>query len=822
MTMITAFKAELLGGTVLALMAVAPCSAVAQSAAPAEATAPQAADAQPAAAPQDAKPEASTGLEDILVTARRTTERLIDVPVAVTAVSANSLQRNNITQLNDLGRIVPTLELEKRGSGSGGSFKIRGIGSPSESGIEQSVVLNFDGIQIGRGRMIRIAIFDLDSVEVLKGPQALFFGKNSPAGVVSMRSVDPGKDFGGDIRTGYEFRSRQRFVEGGINIPISDDFRMRVAGRVDEQDGFVKNTAPLTRPSPIDGVPFSLITPRAYDRGSAVSNVLGRVTFIYDPDGPFDASLKVMLGRYEDNGDAQGVEVARCATGTTGVVTKGFTDPYSDCKLNWHETVGGLPAELTGVHYPEAGNGLGYGKIEAGMYALTLNYALDAVNLTSVTGYYGYDAHHFSISDNGGFAGTSGANFEKVSNFSQELRAVSDFDGPLNFTIGAFFEKNTRDYLNAGRTSTVGATPGGGLAYDPATGRANTYVALMNTDWKTYSAFGQLRYEILPKVELAGGVRWTHEKKNATLQNTFVNQSIPSVAAGLKPVGSIINGKFTDTNYSPEATLSWRPNSGLTFYAAYKTGYKSGGYSNPGVLSSFFNADNLRFGSEKAKGGEVGVKFQRGIISGDLTLYSYDFDDLQVSSRDTTLSIFYIRNAAAARTRGVEAQFRARPVPPLTLNGSLSYNDAHYLKYINAQCYAGQTVATGCNGFQDASGKDFPGTPKWTATFGSEYVLPLSDDFDLSLSGDAVYRSSYETGNLFQPYSPKYGNMVVLNASARLGTIDGTWSLSAIVTNITNQAFAYTLTNRSGGPAGELIGQAQPPRQFALQLGYRF
>src|SRR5258708_10081209 len=162
--------------------------------------------------------DTSGALTEIVVTARRREERLIDVPVAVTGVDAEILSQVPTTSLTKIGNLVPGVSLERTGGGSSGAaFTIRGVGQlAADYNSEQPVALNIDGVQVTKGPVGQLGFFDLESVQVLKGPQALFFGKNSPAGVVSIESASPGKTLEGYVRAGYEFSASTPSVEAAV------------------------------------------------------------------------------------------------------------------------------------------------------------------------------------------------------------------------------------------------------------------------------------------------------------------------------------------------------------------------------------------------------------------------------------------------------------------------------------------------------------------------------------------------------------------------------------------------------------------------------
>ena len=200
-----------------------------------------------------------------MVSARRSSERLIDVPVAVSALSPDTLTRNSITNLARVAQIVPFVNLTPVPAQGGALFAIRGIGSPpTDPGIQQSVLVNVDNVMIGRGRVAQAGLFDLSQIEVLKGPQALFFGKNSPAGVISVTTADPGKSLAGYVRAGYEFEAHERYAEGAIGGPLTDTFRVRVAGRYSFIRGYLHNVAqPGSYPRSGPGCPFAPLDARA-------------------------------------------------------------------------------------------------------------------------------------------------------------------------------------------------------------------------------------------------------------------------------------------------------------------------------------------------------------------------------------------------------------------------------------------------------------------------------------------------------------------------------------------------------------------------------
>ena len=179
--------------------------------------------------------ESADDIEEITVTARKREERLLDVPVSAAALTAQELDRYRTRDLVDLTSRIPGLTIERgTGGGQGGDIQIRGIGNLAvDYGTDQPVSLVIDGMPFQRSHMLDVGFFDTQSVEVLKGPQALYFGKNSPAGVIGVVSKSPtvGEDAEGFISASYEFVSEDPVIEAGISFPVSDQLSMRIAGR---------------------------------------------------------------------------------------------------------------------------------------------------------------------------------------------------------------------------------------------------------------------------------------------------------------------------------------------------------------------------------------------------------------------------------------------------------------------------------------------------------------------------------------------------------------------------------------------------------------
>lgn len=753
------------------------------------------------------------GSPDIVVTARNRGERLIDVPVAVTAISGDDVARAKANDIQEISTLIPSLMVSKVASGTGASMSIRGVGtSYTDGGVEQTVSVNIDGFQGARGFVTNVAFLDLAQVEVLKGPQALFFGKNSPGGVISLRSNDPGADFFASVRAGYEFEADERYVEAVISTPVTDTFGVRFAGRYSDMDGYFFNKAAPLTPNPFDA--SAPLPGSATDRYPIAQQRTGRLTLKWEPSSDFTATAKVLYATYADNGLARQFQPFYCP-GTDDLIDRvgstNATDPYGDCVADKYFSNGDLPSQwLSG--FPGAGDGKLKSDLDDVVATLDLEYWVGKVALSSITGYTNSKLRSLGVHDQTVFARQVTRLEEDHDLFSQEFRMNTDLGGPVNFSAGAYFEYSNRRNVVLTRGPTTPAPD--------ATG--NTYSFKRDADFNTsaFSAFGQVRWEILPELELAAGARFTHEYRRTIIQNPYVNST---QAASLLAPGIVIDNEFSGDNLSPEATLTWKPSDDITVYGAYKTGYKSGGATVPITLVSSATSDNRSFGPEKTTGGEVGVKgflFDRAVtFSADV--YTYTIKGLQLSSGFLLPNGIYtslIKNAANARTRGVELEGSWRISPEFSMKFAGAYNDAKFLSFPNAICYPGQTLAQGCRtgNLQDRSGQKLARAPEWVLSGGPTFDVPMSSALSLMGSATARYTSSYLTQE--DGYPPAHQDaFTTVDASIGVHASDDSWSLSLIGKNLTNKHYVITSNLRGVAPAGNLIGTLGRPLQIAVE-----
>ena len=787
-------------------------------------------------------------LEEVIVTARKRAESLQDVPIAITAISGEQLERQSLTSIEKIGEVTPQLIVVRGTSGSGASLNLRGIGSSFTSiGIEQSVAVNVDGVYYGQGRVINEGFLDLQQVEILKGPQALFFGKNASAGVLSFTTANPGPAFEGMARVGYEMNSEQTSVEGMLSGPVSDTIGLRLAVRGSEMTGgHIENIGQATTFTTQDVAAGFVATthdvPAPQRDVPGERELLGRLTATWKPSDDFTMTLKGSGNRYRIDNATWINEMTSCPLGSAQV------NPGETCRGDWRIQQNDVPADIAATNpIMKRHGGRLYQDYDSYGGSATLAYENETLALNSVTGYHHFKNYFLGDYDGTGAAdgGTWGAEVSEYRAWSTEQRVQTKLASPVNFMLGLYTQSTRLDFQQDvifPRLSVfgfVGAFEDSGAA-DPSA-RYLTLRKLSKTDGDTFAVFGQTLWEFQPNWELAAGLRYTHETKRSTFAQPYVTPLYQATFVQFDPGDPTtqLAADQTFENISPEATLTWRPAANLTLYGGYKRGFKSGGFSGSALYSVNTTVDDLAFDPEKAAGFEGGVKST--LLDDRLRLnaavYRYKYDDLQVDFFDSTAIQFITTNAGSSITRGVELDATWLPLTGLTIDANVSYNDAYYDSFAGSPCYGGQTPAQGCTinpvtsrPEQDQSGKPTARAPEWVGTLRTNYDTTIGAGLLFGASIGARYTGEYAL-NSFGDRLAVQGGFVALDGGLRLGSGDQRWECALIGKNLTDKyALTYAQDAPSsgagsgtvGGIPSDQLGNPIFPRTVQLQFTYRY
>ena len=766
--------------------------------------------------------------DTIYVNARKQTETLQEVPVTVTAVTSETLDNYGVNQVADVASRVPTLNVQVGGSGSGGSISLRGVGSSAISAsFDSAVAFDYDGVVISTMRLVQAGFFDVRQIDVLKGPQSLFFGKSASAGVFSLHSADPTKNWEVGGKASYEFEERGYVVGGYISGPLSDTLGVRVAAQYND----------VSRYNQIQpGIPT--VNPNRGNR-----DFVGRITLAWEPSDRFKANLKLNYVTNRNDGAIAFQDVNCGANGRADevVLLGGAIAIPSGANCNNKDKFFAVsdPSATQTTKFPDGSAGVGrypghaFGRTN--IFFGRLNWDLDlsdTLKFSSVSGILKLDAIDFDSYSSVGVGPARNPNgvpvgliaprlaavntpgspqgvgssdpLNKTDQYSQEVRLASDFSGKFNFMLGAFYEYRDIKFNTSQQGVNISI-----IALDPITGNSYDWYKKHQTKTDAYSLFGSGTFDITDRLQLSGGLRWTKESKVNTITVPYVHAFLSAGPAFIR--SGFFSGpiRFKDTNLSPEVSLRYKLSDDVNLYAAYKTGYKSGGIDNSALPSSNLLgfgspdpavrtavANGLIYKSETAKGGEFGAKMQFAdrSIRLNASAFYYVFKNLQLQNFNATTIQFVTFNASELTSKGVDVDFAWRtPVEGLGFSGALAYTDAKFSKAL-------VSAITG----EDLNGRRASRAPKLSGNIAFDWSMPISDGIAFGLNGNAQYSSAYFTANTSNsvngPLAPsgdlKQGSFATFDGSISIGDPDKKWKLSLVGLNLTNKIVALTSGSR--------------------------
>ncbi|MFT3975774.1 MAG: TonB-dependent receptor [Sphingomonas bacterium] len=718
-----------------------------------------------AASPSDAGSAAK--IPEVIVTAQKRAEKLQDVPISMEVLSGDKLQALHSSDFHDIQNYVPNVFVQM--SAADNVIYIRGFGSsPNNFGFDQSVSLYEDGVYLGRSKQFETPFFDLERVEVLRGPQGALFGKNTAAGAVSIVTAGPTKHLEGAITGAYNFDQKGYDVTGYVAGPITDTLGARVALKFLDQDGYIFNRA-------------------TGERDPSRREQIGRVTLKWSPSTSFDYTVK---GEYSNRS-----------------------------RYGWNTVSAPLDVRSTPdfTRYDSGSpSGSAYDKTKSWNLSGTGNIYLGDFTITSVTGYSWFRTSSVVGIDQtipgGGVSPTLvGVSWpEQFSQFSQEVRLASPTSGNLQYIVGAYYDES--HYWM-----------GGGLSYNLLGG---ALVGDEHNDFHqsadTVSLFGQATYRLTSKLRLVGSLRYTHNHKSATFAELL------SSGAPLQPI-TTAQGRLNEGHVDPSATLQYDFTPDIMGYFTYGQGSKSGGFlsNTAGVTDATFS-----FRPEHSRNFEAGVKATLfdGRVIANVSAYDLRFTDLQVSALNPVTLSFVTGNAASATSRGVEFSLSWRPVPAFDLTASGAYQDAKYDDYVGASCLATETlVQCDPNNTASIAANNIKGTPlefasKFMANVQAHYHQIITNDLKLDTTVGVAGRSGYFATDNYDPHFGFQPGYAKLDVRIQIGAPNDRWHLALVGKNLTNKAtFSYAIP--WGVPVTSdprAIRYVEEARNIALEAGIKF
>ena len=778
--------AGLLGSSLLALAAT---TAAAQTS-----EAPNPADGTNVAA--DAEGGTPNAVGDIVVTARKREERLRDVPVAVAAITGDQLEAKNITQVIDLPATTPNFQF------SYGAVQpfifIRGFGSGANASFEQSVGKFVDNVSFGRDQDGRIPLFDLERLEVLKGPQVLAFGNSATVGALNITTRKPGRDFAVDAQAIYEFNRNEVQVQGGVTAPMADWPSLRVAGLFQ------------------DLAKGRLFNPQKDLYEPQSRNWAVRPSLRLTPTSDLEIVLQAEYDRVRDYGSA----VQVIGQPLNPAVPRFREANDRDVRIDDFSAGPIASRELGGIN--------------AQLYRANIGYDLLGGTLTSTTAWRKTrSASQFGISGTTPGQGYFNALYQRFRQFSQELRFNGTY-GALDVAGGGYYQN---DFLNI---DLVQYFQLGSLGFTGAAATPFGRIAQYDQRTKTGSAFVDLTYRLSDTLSVSGGVRYSDIRKRGgqaidaiaiapgltfDTPRRYLDgfRSVP-LRALLGPVAGSTAHTFPfgmlrlkETHWQPQAIVQWKPSPDTMIYGKYVKGDKVGGFD---FLYAGTNPAAARFRPEKAESFEIGAKgvALAGTLEYALAAFRTTFTSLQQSVFSNL--VFVVSNVGEARSQGIEADLAINPAEGLKISLAGSYLDAKFVDFPGAACGSAQNLATPRGCFQDLSGTRTQYASKWSGTAAIDYVHRLSDGYALAAGASMLARSRYNAGAYNDPRMEQAG-FAQVDAHLDVKPTDGWWTLSLFTRNLTDRKpleYAVLVPGSSTAVAGTYARG----RQIGVRLGVDF
>ena len=795
---------------------------------------------------QNAAEETATDNE-IVVTAQNREQSVNDVPIAIDVVSGEELQNAGFASMNDVTKIAPVVQLNQ----DQGTVKItvRGVGTNSgDESQDTSVVVNIDGEYMNRPNAMSVALFDIDRVEVLRGPQGTLYGRNSTGGAINFITRKPGSEFGLNASASYGNYNAIR-LDGGVDLPLGESAAFRIAGFYDEHDGYVKH------PGFTGFGPFPNFAGGTSDDNKAYG---GRIALRIEPGDRLKINLNAEYAKREFYPQAFAYTNLNPNTAPPGagpVVQAGVGPVGPGCNAPGFTRVAPaysqtlcIPSGTNTLVNVDRGNyaapsfGLGL-SIPQDTYALRGRFAYefsDAATLTYIVGY-----RSFSIDPNFRTLPTTYRSFtflDEADTQSHELRLNGEVSG-ITYQIGGFYFKETLD-RESGFFLPIGGPNGSFLSY---------FGRKISSDSK--SVFGQVEVPLGDTLTAVGGLRYTDNGRVATYRNAgpFFNRladiykrapfnGVPP--PGGAPDAGLLNAgparkDFNTLTYlqtlpldSKESKVTWligvnyKPNDDTLVYAKVSTGFKAGGFDSVGDYKPESNLA-IEAGWKQAFG-------PSGQHQVNLGAFHYDYKDLQVSVLlDTTVG-GQTFNAGKAKIWGIEAAADFKLTDNTTFSASVNYLNAKYGELL-AQ-YAVFTVpGTGADltgigdldpvaaGVQNPNfaGNRPPFSPEWVVTLGLDHVFDLGGSGTVKASASTLIKSSYFT-DFFNYADGKQKSLTQSDFSLEYKPENERFFVQAFIRNIENKRALTYGGLVSAGPDDIFNWQFGTPRTYGIRVGVDF
>jgi len=758
--------------------------------------------AETPAAPVDAAASAAADTgdigSDIVVTAQKRAEKISNVPITITAYSGSKLREIGVTQFDQLSAYVPGLNVQEQSPNNPG-FVIRGI--TSDSGSSQgspAVTIYLNGVDVSRSRGSYFDLFDIERVEVVKGPQATLFGTASAIGAVSVITNKPTSDFGGEIRAAYG-NYNQRKVDGFINTG-GDVLSARLAFAVKLRDGIVPNIAGSANSQTPNGPKKDALNGQGqygarlsvrYHKGDLLVDAVATYDGQRAPGTAFKASIYAPTG-----GSTSPFTYAEVSGSPLSAAVLGYSEPH----LTRNVYDGNITAKYTPDGPFSFTQIVGYRKFDSnevfdadGSQAWYLEFAEDEhgeqvssesrinYDTEKFRGFAGFTFFHETVSQRVPFSTEEGTYLQCAANVIKGLGCVSP--------TGVVTASQATSILTGGKATVIPYT--------------STFENFGKSD--TYSAFADGTYVPIPRLELTLGARLLIERREsgftASVPNSVLTKA-PLIPGQVDTKGQVFHAEGDYEAFLPRANILYKATDWANLYLTYSRGRRSPVVNLDAAAGGVPRINNID--QEKVTNYEGGIKVAYGKVNASVGYYYEKYRNFQVSVIQTN-GTSLTQSAGSATNQGVEAEIATSFGRMLSLfaNGA----------YINAKVDNNPLYPT-------FSGNQFRLQPKVQASGGGTLTVPLTERFELFATPTVTYRSHifFEIPN---KANIAQGPVTLVNLRAGIQNPRANWQLTAYATNLLNRNYLIDAGN-TGGAFGDPTFIRAQPRLFGIEGVYRF
>lgn len=720
--------------------------------------------AQSADTPATAEDEA---LGDIVVTAQRKSEDLQKAALAVTVATGDDLIDKGVTSVQQLSDVTPSLEISAA-TGTYTWFSVRGVSNTGANAFaDPALAVNIDGVYLAAPAAIRGMMFDIERVEVLKGPQGTLYGRNATAGAINIISRKPTFETSGNL-TAEVGNHDSIFAQAAVNIPLSDKVAVRAAGMSSNRNGW-----------------FS-------DGSGDDEMVAGRVSLLFEPAQ--NLSL-LLVGDFANQGGRGGGSTIYKLCGGKPCYPGGAWAGLADLS----EEFSPYAAQTRNTYLDNAYRGL----------TGQLDFDADFATFTVIASHRSADVDYASTTV--GFLINEQQQSEQT---SIEARLASSGEGPLSWVLGGYYLKTKMD----ARSRTENAT---GRSFGDQ---------LTNTGTTTWAAFGQATFAVTDRLRVVGGLRYTTEKKFSDTERYNIPNLVgpdpifPNIPPGAPIYDVDESARWNAVNW--KAGIEYDILDRSLFYANVSTGFKAGGFFSGPPGGDTYDPEHLTAYVAGLKN-----RFFDNRLQLNAELFYMDYRDQQISytKQVGTASIFVTENAGKLVSKGVEIEADWLAARHTRLSAQIQYLDAEYrdLVYFTPFPPPASTACALTRGLPQGTEVDCSGlaalqSPKWAIGGEIEQGIELPDGAMLIGRVGAQYESNRETHVNYLPDTIARAN-TRWDASLTWEAPDANLRVTAFVKNLTNTATpTYLRPSSTFNANGAVIAVLQAPRTYGIRLNANF